>query len=282
MFNKSQYCIIALLVLAGATHFDIMTYCNQPQWFSAYAFEGVLTRLQAEDASKRSKESSPKPNPEGPSATVPAAVPTPVIVTGSFIHVVASLDLTAKSGSIRYVNPVTRASSLVLKTSPAELRALSAQGQTIGTYPVEIRKDTDIPANGHETALIDAVVPYSERLRRIQLIFDAKVKDEFRASQQTPASPSPARLVRSPRPPGSPAPPFAFLVEWKPVHLQGDKITYTVEMTKDGSTWRTIGIGVTKPELGITAQNASSRLLRVTATNGFRNSKPVIVEGARK
>jgi hypothetical protein len=72
------------------------------------------------------------------------------------------------------------------------------------------------------------------------------------------------------------------LLQWKPVHLPGDKITYTIEMSKDGSTWRTIGIGVLKPELGVTGQNARSRLLRVTATNGFRNSRPVILRGVRK
>jgi hypothetical protein len=30
--------------------FDIMTYCNQPQWFSAYTYEGVSNRLRAENS----------------------------------------------------------------------------------------------------------------------------------------------------------------------------------------------------------------------------------------
>jgi hypothetical protein len=273
--------MLPLLVLAGATHFDIMTYCNQPQWFSAYTFEGVLTRLQDENASERAKKSSSKSSSDGSSTAASSAVAAPTIVSGRFIHVVATLDLTSRSGAIRYVTPVTRASSLTLIKSPAELRSLTAQGQTIGIYPVEIRKDTDIPANEHQTALIDAVVPYSEKLGRIQLVLDTKVKDEFRSSQQQPPSPSPARIIESPKSSASPTPAFEFLLQWKPVHLPGDKITYTVEMSKDGSTWRTIGIGVLKPELGITGQNARSRLLRVTATNGFRNSRPVILRGVR-
>ena len=36
-------------VLPGASRFDIMTYCNQPQWLSAYAYEGVRARLNAEN-----------------------------------------------------------------------------------------------------------------------------------------------------------------------------------------------------------------------------------------
>ena len=42
---------IATTVLPGASRFDIMTYCNQPQWLSAYAYQGVRARLNAENPS---------------------------------------------------------------------------------------------------------------------------------------------------------------------------------------------------------------------------------------
>jgi hypothetical protein len=42
---------IVPLVLPGAARFDIMTYCNQPQWLSAYAYEGIRARLNAENPS---------------------------------------------------------------------------------------------------------------------------------------------------------------------------------------------------------------------------------------
>ena len=38
-------------VLPGASRFDIMTYCNQPQWLSSYTYAGTLARLNAEDPS---------------------------------------------------------------------------------------------------------------------------------------------------------------------------------------------------------------------------------------
>jgi hypothetical protein len=42
---------ITPIVLPGAARFDIMTYCNQPQWLSAYAYEGIRARLNAENPS---------------------------------------------------------------------------------------------------------------------------------------------------------------------------------------------------------------------------------------
>jgi hypothetical protein len=36
-------------VLPGQSRFDIMTYCNQPQWFSAYTYIAVRDRLNAEE-----------------------------------------------------------------------------------------------------------------------------------------------------------------------------------------------------------------------------------------
>jgi hypothetical protein len=42
---------IAQTVLRGQSNFDIMTYCNQPQWLSAYNYKAVRDRLTAEDPS---------------------------------------------------------------------------------------------------------------------------------------------------------------------------------------------------------------------------------------
>jgi hypothetical protein len=50
------------------------------------------------------------------------------------------------------------------------------------------------------------------------------------------------------------------LLEWKPVQQPGEKIAYTVEMTKDGSTRRTIGVGISEAELGIITQKCQQPL----------------------
>jgi translation initiation factor IF-1 len=38
-------------VLPGASRFEIMTYCNQPQWLSSYTYEGIRGELNVEDPS---------------------------------------------------------------------------------------------------------------------------------------------------------------------------------------------------------------------------------------
>jgi hypothetical protein len=40
---------IPMTVLPGATRYDIMTYCNQPQWLTAYTYAGIHARLAAEN-----------------------------------------------------------------------------------------------------------------------------------------------------------------------------------------------------------------------------------------
>ncbi len=265
---------IALSVLPGASHFDIMTYCNQPQWFSAYNFASVRTRLHDEDTSGAS-DGPVAGAPKGATHRPQPAAPALKLENGRFIHVVATVDITAQTGKIRYVNPVKKAAPQEPSRLQAELRALTAQGQLIATYKVTLRKDTDVPPREHQTALIDAAVPYSEKIGRIQLVLTDKVNDEFRAGQQLPPSPGPAKLERIAKGVTSPAPGFDYLLRWKPVTMPGDHITYTVEASDDDSNWLTIGIGIIKPLLGITRENANSRFLRVTATNGFRNSEPV-------
>jgi hypothetical protein len=42
---------IPATVLPGASRFEIMTYCNQPQWLSSYTYEAIRNELNAEDPS---------------------------------------------------------------------------------------------------------------------------------------------------------------------------------------------------------------------------------------
>src|SRR5262249_8119671 len=53
---------IATTVLPGANRFDIMTYCNQPQWPSAYSYQAIRARLNVEDTAF---PSAPGPGPGG-------------------------------------------------------------------------------------------------------------------------------------------------------------------------------------------------------------------------
>ena len=72
--------------------FDIMTYCNQPQWLSAYAYEGVF------DGCARERFRQPVSGTGDRAGLVPAALhPANEAMVGDFLSVVASVDSTRKT-----------------------------------------------------------------------------------------------------------------------------------------------------------------------------------------
>jgi hypothetical protein len=61
------------IVLPGEKRFDIMTYCNQPQWLSPYTYEAILQRLIGEDPSLSGAPGAPIAGMGTPGAAVVGA-----------------------------------------------------------------------------------------------------------------------------------------------------------------------------------------------------------------
>src|SRR5205823_309942 len=113
--------------VAPAT-FDIMTYCNQPQWVSAYHYEAIRQRLLDEN----------------PGFTQLRLTPLATgMLSGSLVHVVATLNLTKRSGSIVYITPVRRAVPTVGPTGRAELVARDSNGNELYRRSVPIKLISD-------------------------------------------------------------------------------------------------------------------------------------------
>lgn len=270
---------VQLAVLPGATKFDIMTYCNQPQWLSGYAYEGVRTRLAAEDPSGGGAPGGGAPvGSETPSAGSTAG-PAEMLI-GSFVHVVASVNVTKQTGKIEYVTPVAKAAPQAASDGRAELRTLTNTSEVLGHYAVQVREDTDIPTGEDQTAIIDAAIPFTPSLGQIQLVLSGKILDNFRASQNQPPRPTGLRLAH-----GAIAPTAEVaagtVITWAPTLMPGDHVTYVVQTSQDGKTWDTIGVGLVQPTLALTAQQAASSFVRIIATNGFQNSEPVVLPMSR-
>jgi hypothetical protein len=265
---------LPIVVLPGAARFDIMTYCNQPQWLSAYTYAAVRARLIAENGSSGSGGSG---TASGGAPAQKPAVAAPK--AGAFIHVVATVDLTAQTAKIRYVTPAKAALPDITSAQHAEIRLLTASGQAIQAVTVALREDTDIPAGEHKTALIDAFVPSSANLGGLQIVLGGQVKDEFRAAG-VPAAPN--ALALEPLVENNAAIPGErkFRLHWTPP-AGGGNVTYTVEGSSDGKSWTTIGIGLKDPALTIAEAEAASPFIRVIATNGFHDSAPVMIRGAQ-
>ena len=97
-----------------------MTYCNQPQWLSAYTYEGVRKRLLDEN----------------PGFHTLAAQPTSSVVRPeSQVHVAATVNLTKATGEIRYVTPVQRALPQIGPSDRAVLITRDASGRELRRTP---------------------------------------------------------------------------------------------------------------------------------------------------
>jgi hypothetical protein len=264
---------IKLTVLGGTKHFDIMTYCNQPQWLSDYNYRGVLKRLQ--DEQQLSGSSAPQGELERVAGSSPASSGTTPLRQGSFIHVTATVNMTRRTGKIALVTPVQQAAQLKAGGGEAELRLLSDRGAVLERYPVALRESSDAGPGEDRKALIDAAIPFNEAATKLQLVLNGQAVDEFEASPRQPAAPSALRLTNKVTPQGTLSTTDRTLA-WSP-GAAGDKVTYTVQTSADGVSWETVSVGLTNPSLPLGEDQGDKKFVRIIATNGFRASPPVVL-----
>lgn len=246
---------IPLSVLWGVTSFDIMSYCQQPQWLSSYQYLPIRQRILDENPGFH-----PAP-PPGPGAGTP----------GSFIHVVAILNLTKGTGHFEYVTPLANATQKPTPPGKASLRLFGEANRLIGEYPVEIKETTDTVPGEDKTATIDAAIPFSPRAVRLELLLDRNVLAVYRTSLRRPATVQ--HLRREPSPPGATRQ-TGITVRWNAVHVSGSTVTYLVSGSRDMQTWETIAVGLEKTSIAIPDSQPPFKAVRVSATNGFRQSVP--------
>jgi hypothetical protein len=265
------------------TAFDIMTYCDQPQWLSAYTYEGVRQRLLDEDPGFQTQAVLLAAASRGGVDSIAQRVigpPQPQInlLTGPMVHVVALVNLTRDTGTIEYVDPVQRAAPQVDATDRAALVVRDGSGRKLSRTPVALRETTDIPSGEDQTALVDAAVPFNPAMAEIELELDQVVLARYRNATTSPKAASALQLFSaiSIAPPGAAAETGPIL-NWTPPRVAAGTVTYTVETSDDGNTWRTIAIGLTEPGLMLTEDQASARMVRVIASNGFRSAAPVMI-----
>jgi hypothetical protein len=240
----------ALTVMWGGTNYDVMTYCNQPQWFSAYAYEGVRQRLLDEN----------------PGFVVDALQKQPATgkTVGQFVHVVGSLNLTKNTGRIEYVTPVTAALQSVGETGRVVFVARAADGTEITRKDVPLKVMTDIPEGEDQPGIAEAWIPFSANLGKVELVLDGNVVATYQGGKGIPAA---VRNVRTTKAGGN------TTIQWAPA---AGKVTYTVQTSADGVDWQTVGVGVTGTQIVLPSSTAI-KSVRVYANSGFRNSAPAML-----
>jgi hypothetical protein len=232
-----------------------MTYCNQPQWLSAYTYAAIRHQLLIENPGFVQEIRIPLTRP---------------MLAGPLVHVVAALNLTKRTGSIDYVSPVTRANPSSSPNSRAELIVRDAAGKELFRQSVAIQETTDTQVGEDRTALIDATLPFRDDMARIQLELDGTVLAEYANERTTPPAVSGVKIARQ-------AGARNFTLNWNAPATSVGRVTYTVLAPEAGNRWVTIAVGLTEPTLALSIDQSKLATLRLSENNGFRTSPPVDV-----
>lgn len=278
---------IAMRALPGTQWHDVMTYCAR-QWLSAYTYLGIRRRLDAEDALDPDGTAGPVPGLRASAATPSGGRPderfphtaTPAprapqdrrdvgeartgTEPGVPVSVIATVNLTAVSGQIRYVTPLERRRPPKGSGSDAVVRATAADGTVLGEFPVEVRLDSEILPGQDLHGLVDAVVEIDPSARAVELIVGSQVVDRRRVGGTAPQ-------MRAVRVEGSSE---ALVVAGEA--SEAEAATYAVQVsTDDGRTWQTVAVGRPTPSVEVDRSlypPGQTVRVRVIATNGLERS----------
>jgi hypothetical protein len=271
---------LPMVALPGVDWHDVMTYCDKV-WLSSYTYEGIRTRLVAED-----DIFAPDLTPLGPGTGAgqpderfsERSAMGETAADRNLISVVGTVNLTKEEGKIAYVNPLPQGeASPTEPDSPVRCRIKGADGQVLHEYPVSVKPLSDTPGSDR-LGLMDVVFAVDPDAREVELLVGGGTVDTFQAS----ATPPRVRgLTRED------AGPHALSMAWETDAEAGDEHTYAVQVSTDnGRTWQTLAVGLATPELTIDRNQfpgAEQVQIRVVATDGFTRSivtsEPYQLEG---
>lgn len=271
---------LPMAVLRGTQWHDVMTYCNF-QWLSAYTYLGIRRRLADEDSldpgggagaggfggGGRPDERFPHKaarESQLPQRAEPAAAAAREVV----VSIVATVNLTKRTGRILYVNPLERRiASDRERPGPALLRVKGAGDQVLQETPVPVRLSSELRPGEDQVGIVDAVLPIDASARAIELVLDGQVVDSYAVGGPLPS-------VRALRMVEGAAREITIVTDAEVPVERGQ--TYSVQVsTDDGRTWQTIAIGLKRPALDLDRSQfraGQEVRVRVVATNGLQRS----------
>lgn len=264
---------IPMRALPGIVWHDVMTYCDN-QWLSSFTYTGIRERLIAEDSLTL-----------GTSRSVLAEA-TPMFDSGS-IHVLATVNLTRKSGKLQHVTASSKLrpdvpASVLSQDPDLKLRLYRKDGQLIGEFLVHFYRDVCREENADETGIVDVVIPSDPQSSTLELVLNGQVIDTFTRT----ATANPVQNIRAATEPqermmlSSPVS-ERRTIEWTDESAASGvresavspKISYVVQISQDdGATWQTVGYDLDQTKLEIDSillEGIERVQVRVTSTDGF-------------
>jgi len=196
----------------------------------------------------------------------------PAIERGDYVHVVATVDLDAKSGKILYVNPAnTRFASDAVPDGRVELVAADAAGKTLVRAAVIPRYGSCEEEGQTRTGLVQADLPRIAGMKSLELLIDGASVSRYEAGAPPPPPAAPARRGLGFAAPGLAAHRRPLTLHDAATIAPMAGVTYSVQVKPDtGGPWNTIAVGSPTPHVEIDrnqfagAKTAEVRILRTT------------------
>jgi hypothetical protein len=270
---------LPMAALRGTQWHDVMTYCNF-QWLSAYTYLGVRRRLADEDglaaggAGAGGFGAGGRPDERFPHRAASRESQASRANSGSaaagevVVSVVATVNLTKRTGRILYVNPLERLiASDRERPGSAVLRIKGVGNKLLRETPVPVRLNSELRPGEDQVGIVDAVLRVDTSARAIELVLDGKAVDAYPVGGSLPS-------VRALRVVEGAAKTITMVTDAEQPAERGQ--TYSVQVSTDGGrTWQTIAVGLKHPALDLDRGqfHAGQEVrVRVIATNGVQRS----------
>lgn len=157
-------------------------------------------------------------------------------VDGILASVVATVNLTAGSGTIAFVYPVSGLPvSGISPESTVVIRATRSD-ETLDEFPVQVKLNSELAPGDEQRGLADAVLPVRAETQALNLVIAGQVADSFRIAGPPP-------VVRAIQPVIAPDRQLRVGLEFDRELEEGHN--YAAQVSSDnGRTWQTAGIGL--------------------------------------
>jgi hypothetical protein len=263
-------------VYPGKSSHDVMTSKCDNIWISEHTYKAILQRLREEN----DVEDTTLP---GPPDAIPAESPGKVQVrSGNFLNVIGDVNLTKGTGSISYVNSVSRATGRHATSDRAVVLRVTANG-TVNEYPVSVQAYATAGNGSDEKGILDAIIPHVTNIEQLELV----LRDVPVATRRKKANlPQVQNIHLEER--EAPTASNPSVIKWKTTGADRDSLTYFVQLSNDGKTWRTYAVGLQKNELVLSQaqlKNLKSLYVKVIASDGLNDtafiSEPLSLSGNR-
>jgi hypothetical protein len=258
---------ILLAALPGTIWSDTMDYCDHV-WQSAYTFNAISTRLESER-----NPSAAGPQPGGQQSAEPQ------ITSQQLLNVIALVNLSARTGKLRFINRVSQGVITASATThDASIRVLDGSGHILRELAVAVQ--LDIPLSEVRKGIINETFTFDPGTAEIDLLVGDSVVDKqtIGAAQPVVANVT-ASVVQGPLdsnlgPSAMQQPKIS--VKWEGSDPDHDKLYYNVELSKDsGLNWTTIATALQDTRLDVNPSmvgTAGHLLFRVEASDGLQTA----------